>query len=196
MSDPIICYRRRTDAMLADHRQAQKSVERERAELVRIEAKRSAVAEATDASQRVAQAIQQRVHHSIAQVVTRCLSAVFDEPYEFEIRFDRKRNKTEAVLLFKRDGMTMEDPLNEVGGGVVDVAALALRLACVMLSRPRARRFLCLDEPLRNVRGRQNRQRVRGLLLELAEKMGFQFLLNVDADAYPEFALGKIVELE
>jgi ABC-type sulfate/molybdate transport systems ATPase subunit len=85
--------------------------------------------------------------------------------------------------------------MEEVGGGVIDVAAFALRLACVMLSRPKSRKMLILDEPLKNVRGVENRRRVRGMLLELAERMGFQFVLNVDADAYPEFALGKIVEL-
>jgi len=156
------------------------------------------LADATEAqtiAQKVAQTIQQRVHQSISSVVSRCLESVFDFPYSFCIRWDAKRGKTEAVLVFVRDGVELDDPQNEVGGGVIDIAALALRLSAVMLSRPPRRRVLVLDEPFRNVRGMQNKQRVRAMMLKLAEDLGFQFVLNVDADAYPEFAMGSIVEV-
>ncbi len=188
-------YRRQTDALTVRYRIASESVGRETAALEKGRRHRDAVDEAREIVQKVAQTIQQQAHGRIASVVTRCLAAVFDDPYRFEVRFDRKRGKTEARLLFERDGLALEDPLNEVGGGVVDVAALALRLACIMLSRPPRRRLLVLDEPFRNIRGRENKQRVRRMLLRLAEDTKFQFLLNCDAEAYPEFALGKIIEL-
>ena len=47
-----------------------------------------AAGEAQELAQHVAQVIQQKAHDQIARVVSRCLSAVFDEPYEF--RIDRK----------------------------------------------------------------------------------------------------------
>ncbi len=146
--------------------------------------------------QEVAQIIQQKAHDKIASAVTKCLEVVFNDPYEFHIRFNRKRGKTEAQLILRRDGVDRENPLSEVGGGVIDVASLALRLSCVMLSNPVRDRVLILDEPFRNVRGSANKQRLRGLLQSLADEMGFQFVLNVDAQAYPEFVLGKTVELE
>jgi hypothetical protein len=118
---------------------------------------------------------------------------VFDDPYEFNIRFEKKRGKTEAVLEFTRDGEVYSDPLNEVGGGVVDVATLALRLACVMVSRPAMRRTFVLDEPWSNVRGRDNRKRTRQVLSVLAEEFGVQWILNTDI---PDYCLGKIVEME
>lgn len=150
---------------------------------------------ALEAAQGIAQDVQQQAHKRIASVVTRCLAAVFDDPYEFRLDFDRKRGKTEARMVFSRDGLESDDPTNEIGGGVIDVAALALRLSAVMLVKPARRRLLVLDEPFRNVRGRGNRKRVRKMLTELATECGFQFVLNVDADSYPEFALGKIVDL-
>ena len=110
----------------------------------------------------IAQAIQQRAHEKIARIVTRSMAVVFDEPYEFRIDFDRKRGKTEARMVFVRDGMELDDPLNEVGGGVIDVASLALRLACVMLSKPPRRRLIVLDEPFSNIRGEENRRRKIG----------------------------------
>ncbi len=188
--------RERVDELTTRRRIASESADRERAELEAGRSHLEAVGTARGIVQGVAQTVQQRAHGQIAAVVTRCLAAVFDDPYEFKIRFDRKRGKTEAVLAFERDGLILEDPLNEVGGGVVDVAALALRLACIMLSRPPRRRLLVLDEPFRNVRGVGNKRRMRRMLLRLAEDTGFQIVLNVDADAYPEFRLGKVIELK
>jgi len=72
--------------------------------------------------QTVAQSIQQQIHTRIADVVSRCLSAVFDEPYEFRIIFEQKRGKTEARLIFVRDEQEI-DPMTAAGGGVIDVAA-------------------------------------------------------------------------
>ena len=152
--------------------------------------------EAQTITQTIAQEIQQQVHTKISTIVSRCLSAVFvEEPYEFAIRFDCKRGKTDAKLVFLRDGMELDDPMYQVGGGVIDVAALALRLACILLARPRRRRLLVLDEPLKNVRGKQNRKNVRALLEALAEEMGIQIILNVDTDSYPEFVLGTVIEI-
>ena len=106
--------------------------------------------------------------------------------------FDRKRGKTEAQLVFERDGVQLEDPLNEIGGGVVDVAALALRLSSILLSRPPMRRFLALDEPFKSIRGKENRARTRLMLQRLAEDLKLQILINTDI---PEFQLGTVVEL-
>lgn len=153
--------------------------------------------EAVEESQRIvqgiAQAIQQRVHDQVASIVSRCLTAVFDDPYTFELRFDRKRGKTECQMVFTRDGKTLDDPLNEIGGGVVEVAAFGLRLACLLTSRPAPRRFLVLDEPFKSVRGQEYRDRVRQLLIGLSEELGVQILLNTDLEA---FQLGKVVELQ
>jgi len=143
----------------------------------------------------IAQTIQQTVHARISNTVTRCLNSVFSDPYEFQIQFERKRGKTEARMVFLRDGLVLDDPLNQVGGGVIDVAAFGLRLACIMMIRPRRRRLLVLDEPLKNVRGKDNRMRVRMLLESLAEEMDMQIILNVDIDSYPEFAIGNVLEM-
>ena len=188
-------HRGTVDALLFEHRRAAAAVEEETEGRERLRLLRQTITEARTIVQSIAQTIQQRLHRQVARVTTRCLNAVFDAPYEFRIEFDRRRGKTEARLTFVRDGLRLDDPLNEVGGGVIDVAALALRLSAVLLSRPRRRRLLVLDEPLKNVRGVDNRERVRRMLLGLAEELGVQIFLNIDVDAYPEFALGKVVEI-
>ena len=141
--------------------------------------------------QAVAATVQRRAHGQIASVVTRCLEAVFDDPYEFRIEFAEKRGKTEAKMLFVRNGNPI-DPMSASGGGVVDVAAFAARMACLLLSRPARRKLLLLDEPFRFV-SRDLRPRVRELIETLAEEMQVQFVL-VTHD--PQLAIGKVVEVK
>ena len=52
--------------------------------------------------QGVARNVQEKAHHQIASIVTECLAAVFDDPYEFKILFEEKRGKTEARLVLSR----------------------------------------------------------------------------------------------
>jgi DNA repair exonuclease SbcCD ATPase subunit len=145
---------------------------------------------AQDILQQLAQAVQQRAHQKIAEVVTSCLEAVFDDPYSFHIEFERKRGKTEARLKFKRGGMTV-DPLNSTGGGVVDVAAFALRIACLMLHRPRLSKVVVLDEPFKFVSS-QYRDRVRTMLERLAKDLDMQIIMVSHID---ELETGQVIEL-
>jgi len=149
-----------------------------------------AATEAQEMAQAVAQAVQQQAHDQIAKVVSQCLTAVFDEPYTFHIIFERKRGRTEAQLVFDRDGMTL-DPMTATGGGVVDVAAFALRLSCLILHKPPLRRILILDEPFKYV-SEEYRPRVRELLETLSEEMGVQFLMVTHIQ---ELKTGTVLEI-
>jgi len=149
-----------------------------------------AAGEAQELAQHVAQVIQQKAHDQIARVVSRCLSAVFDEPYEFRIHFERKRGRTEARLTFDRDGMEV-DPMTASGGGVVDIASFALRLSCLILNKPPLRRAMVMDEPFRFV-SEEFRDRVKALLDTLSEEMKTQFVMVTHIN---ELKMGQVIEL-
>lgn len=151
---------------------------------------RQATYRAAEVLQAVAERAQRATYASVAEIVSRCLEAVFDDPYVFTMEFVRRRGRTEIDLLFERDGQAL-DPMSAAGGGVVDVASFALRLAAILLAGPGTRRFLALDEPFRFV-SKEYRPRLRSLLEELSEKMGVQILLVTHMD---EFRVGKILEL-
>ena len=140
--------------------------------------------------QAVSANVQQQVHSKIASVVSRCLEAVFDEPYEFRINFERKRGKTEAPLVFVR-GEEEFSPIDSSGGGVVDVAAFALRVACLMLSVPHKRRTMILDEPFKFV-SVEYRERIKELIETLSEEMNIQFIIVTHID---ELKCGKLIEI-
>ncbi len=142
--------------------------------------------------QTTAEAVQQKVHGQVAGVVKRCLKAVFgEEAYDFEIKFESKRGKTEARLVFLRAGKEI-DPLSAAGGGVVDLSSFALRLACLVLSTPRKRRFLSLDEPFKHLSS-EYRPLARELILALAKDLGIQFLVVTHFD---DLQCGKVITLE
>jgi len=143
--------------------------------------------------QEVAQDIQQKAHHQIAAVVTRGLQTVFDEPYTFQIHFEKKRGRTEARFKFERDGLEL-DPLTASGGGVVDVAAFTLRLACIALSKPAVRKVLILDEPFKNVSERKSYlEKIPELLDALCRDLGVQVVMVTNLK---ELEIGKVIDVE
>lgn len=194
MGRPIVSikqHRKRLDKLVHQYEVARACVRSEKKELEERTERLAAAGKAQAILQMAAQQVQQQAHTAIAEVVSRCLEAVFDEPYEFRITFERKRGKTDAVLTFVREGLEL-DPMTASGGGVVDVAAFALRLACLLLSRPAGRRLLVLDEPFRFVSS-EYRPRVRNMLEMLAREMDMQFVLVTHIT---ELETGVILRLE
>ncbi len=112
----------------------------------------------------------------LEQLVSYCLRTVFsDQAYEFRIIFETKRNQVEARMVFLRDG-TEVDPLEAAGGGCLDVAVCALRLAVILFHVKRPRKFIGLDEPFRYV-SQEYRANLIGLLQELSQRYGVQFFI-------------------
>jgi len=168
-------------------------VEQEEKALARSQQRVSNLQEAQQLIQQLAEQVQNQVHRKISHVVTRCLKTIFvDEAPDFKISFVRARGKTEARLLFVQDGHEL-DPLDSHGGGLIDVASFALRIACLMLSRPPHRKVIIGDENFRFVNGEEYQERMGELLMTLAKELGFQFILVSD-DSWLKH--GKVIDLE
>lgn len=189
MSD-LVQYRAIVTALVIQHAAAQNAVTTERAALAAAKATIQDTTEAQIALQTVALTVQQRAHERIASVVTRCLAAIFSDPYEFKIIFEQKRGRTEARLVFERNGEQL-DPEEAAGGGAIDVAAFALRISCLLLARPPLRRTLLMDEPFRFVSA-GHRNAVRQLLETLSRELAIQMIFITHEPAY---MTGQVVEL-
>jgi DNA repair exonuclease SbcCD ATPase subunit len=148
------------------------------------------VLQAQKIAQEAAEQIQQQVHKRITAIVNKCLQTIFDDPYEFKIRFVPKRGKTEAELIFMRDGQERKN----VGGGVVDVVAFALRLSSLLLSNKNVAPVEILDQPFGNVsKANGYLERIPEMLLLLTEEFGIQFIQVTHVD---ELKMGKIIEVK
>lgn len=176
--------------LIAQKDQALASLREERKELdAAKEAHANAVA-AQGVISGLAKAAQQQAHKRISSVVSTCLAAVFDDPYQLNIEFEQKRGRTEARVTFVRDGNQIS-PMDASGGGALDVAAFALRAACLVLHRPRLRRVMVLDEPFKNV-SKGYQPAVRAMLEQLSRDLKIQIVMVTHNEAYE---CGKVVEL-
>ncbi len=185
-------HRKRIDLSLTNYKYACDSLRMDEKTLREVKDKEKATLEAQEILQGIAKEVQQAAHTQISSVVTRCLEAVFgDEAYQFKIDFKQARGKTEARLLFVRDGEEIE-PIDSTGGGVIDVASFALRLSCLILSRPARRRVLIMDEPWKFL-SRDYQPLMRDMMEVLSEELGVQFIIVTHSDL---IKCGKVISLE
>lgn len=192
MVDTLIDRRRQLDALTIRHRAAEERVRSEREQLRSARRHLKTVERTQVIVQEIAQQVQATAHARIAEVVSLCLAAVWGDLYRLDIQFEKKRGRTEARLRFLRKDGLMIDPLDEASGGVVDVAAFALRLASIVMSRPQRRRLVVLDEPFKNVRGEEYQERVRAMVEQVSAELDFQIILNTDLAA---IQTGTIIQL-
>ena len=138
-------------------------------------------------------ATQQQLSFHIGDITSLALDAVFVNPYELIAEFVQRRNKTECDLLFERDGQRL-DPLSASGGGAVDVAAFALRVASWSMQRPKSRTTLILDEPLRFLSNDHQKQ-ASVMIKEISKKLGIQFIIITHEPILASYA-DKVFEVE
>lgn len=120
-------------------------------------------------------ATQQQLEYHFSDIVTSALDAVFPNPYALSVSFVERRGRTECDLQFAR-GDDLLDPLDATGGGAVDVASFALRVAAWSMQQPRPRPLIVLDEPFKHLS--TDLQPLAGKMLrEISEKLGIQLLV-------------------
>ncbi len=128
--------------------------------------------------QQVASDTQKQIEYHISNLVTMALAAVFPDPYEFQLRFVQRRNKTEADLIFIKNGNEIDNLLENGGGGVADVASLALRFA--LWSIKKSRPTILLDEPIKFLHNPTYQEKASDLLKMVSDKLGVQLIIVSD----------------
>lgn len=100
--------------------------------------------------QAAAQKTQKEINVHISPLVSSALSIVYDDPYEFNIKFEPKRGKIESIPVFERENDS-RIPGYETGEGPVDVASFGLILSLWCLNKNKIRNTLIFDEPFKNL---------------------------------------------
>jgi len=129
---------------------------------------------------------QQQLQFHISDITSLALEVVFDNPYKLITEFIQRRNKTECDLYFERDGNRI-DPLSASGGGTVDVASFALRVASWSMQRPRSRNVLILDEPFRYLSS-DLLPKASEMLNQISKKLKLQIIMVTHAEELIENA--------
>ena len=189
----LITTRKKVNELLSNFQFAKQQFKQEKQNLIEAEDSYTYTEQAQQITQQIAQTIQQQAHNKIAGVVSRCLETVFDgeDVYGFKIHFERKRRKTEAKLILTKNEHEINNPLDADSGGVLDVAAFALRLASLILAKPKLRRIIILDEPFKFVSD-DYLQNVKLLLEGLAKDFKVQLIMVTHIK---QLQIGKVIEL-
>jgi len=185
--------RKQVDEIKSKYSIAKSNLKAERQKLVDTQTDLENIEQAIYHVQIVSQTIQQKAHEKVSRVVTACLQSVFpDKDYQFKLRFERKRNKTEAKPILINDGHEVENPMEEDSGGVVDITAFTCQVSTVMLHKPAIRRLLVLDEPFKFV-SPEYRDNVKSMLEMLAEDFDIQFIMVTSHQS--QIVIGKEIQL-
>lgn len=123
--------------------------------------------------QQVAKDTQEQIKFIISDIVQLALDTCFPNEYEFVVDFKISRGKTEASLNFMKEGIEI-DPISASGGGVVDIASFALRIAAWSLGK--SDNVIILDEPFRFL-SKDLRPRAGEILNRISKQLNLQFII-------------------
>ena len=122
---------------------------------------------------KVGKSIQTGVEGAFTSIVSLALQSVFGDTYQFQLRFTERRNQLEADLVLIQDGNECS-PIDSVGGGVVDICSLALRIAALIIQQ--SAKVVVLDEPCRCL-STDLQNKASEMIKTLSEKLGIQFII-------------------
>lgn len=144
--------------------------------------------------QKVAQDTQSKLKFHIEDIVNLALDTVFPNEYLFKVEFVIMRGKTEANLVFIDRASGREiDPMISNGGGALDLACFALRLACHTLEKE-CDDVIIADEPFKFM-SKDLRERGGQLLRELSKKLGLQIIMVTHIEEFIDIA-DKVIEVK
>ncbi len=155
----------------------EKNIKRSRSRIKTLKKKHQCAKEAQRYIQTAAKSTQEFLQFHLTDIATLAMSSVFPQPYTMYLDFIPKRGRSEATLSFGRSGSDERlNPMKSSGGGPVDVASFALRVALWFLHQPQRRNVLILDEPFRFV-SRGLREKTSTMLKELSQKLQIQVIM-------------------
>jgi len=180
MNNQIVIIRKQVEFRKGQLAQIHKSIETTEGSLRDDGRRLSQHERALEIVKAVGLATQKQLEYHLAEQVSLAMDAVFDNPYSLAIHFGEKRGKTEAELMFVRGELEMP-PIGSAGGGAIDVASLALRIAYwSMRQDSKVSSVLLLDEPFSQLKGETANLRALQLIQELSHTLGIQVIMISD----------------
>lgn len=140
--------------------------------------------------QEVAKQTQEQIKYEISEPISLAINSIFDTdeykaPYKFVFDFVIKRNKTECeYYLLNRDG-EKENPIEDCGGGLIDIICFALRLSICTIAK--TRKILILDEPFKWI-DKSKEEKIGQLLKMISDKLQLQIIMVTHNNSYIEIA--------
>ena len=113
----------------------------------------------------------------IEEMVTLALQMVFERDFKFKLELEIKRNKSECRLLVQEGYGDPFVPKEEMGGGMVDLISIILRMIMWSLEQPRTDGVFILDEPLKFLGHGELLNRAIYIIRDISTKLGLQLII-------------------
>ena len=124
-------------------------------------------------SQEVAKEVQSKLSVKIDGIVNLGLATCFGDEYTFKLEYVPARGKTEVRFnLYDKSGDVV-DPMNQNGGGLLDLLTFCLRIAVYNITN--VSNTIILDEPFKFV-SKGLRDKTAELLHTLSERLDLQII--------------------
>jgi len=173
MNQDLKSLRTQLDGKRGQQKQIKADLERTSDDVTQLERDIHFTETARSIIQKVARETQQELEYHVSELVTLALAGVFPNPYEFNVRFKEKRNKTECQMFFTRNEQRV-DPMNGGGGGPLSVAHPNLRFAIWSLQKTRP--TIGLDEPFHFL-SRDLQPKAAETLTQISKQIKLQILM-------------------
>ena len=131
--------------------------------------------------QETAQEVQESLRFHLQDLVQHALDSIFPGVYTFRVEFAVARGRTDARLLLEKGGNVMDDIMDCEGGTLVQIIALALRIAVWTLAP--TDNVLIFDEP-GNMVSAQYRPIFGELLRGLSQRLNLQIIMVSHDETY------------
>lgn len=122
--------------------------------------------------QNVATEVQKQLSVKIDTIVNLALATCFGDEYTFKLNYVPARGKTEVEFLLLQNGKEI-DPMNQNGGGLIDILCFALRIAVFNISHTDD--VMVFDEPFRFV-SKGLREKVAEVVHTFSERLNIQIV--------------------
>jgi DNA repair exonuclease SbcCD ATPase subunit len=118
---------------------------------------------------------QEEIVGAFCGLGTLMLQSIYGKEYRLDLKFESKRNKSEAKLSVLKGDIELSLD-EETGGGIVDVVALAMRFALWSLMEPRTDPLFIMDEPAKFV-SKDKLPMFGRMLKQICETLGIQVVM-------------------
>lgn len=168
--------RRRTDRLMARRDVLLQNMERDRVRLEDLRQQEQDHVDAIPIVLKIGQIYRQISLDKIESLVTSALRVVFEHPYTFKLKQEEKRGQIELTPLVL-DGDLELEPASSMGGGVIDILSIALRIVLWSMMEDKPDAVMVMDEPARHVNSERSVRNLATLFDQVSKSMGLQFIV-------------------
>ena len=136
---------------------------------------------------------QEEAFSYIEETITLALQSVYGTEYSFEIVSETKRDQQEITFSVNKGGLKLEPRQDSLGGGVIDICSLALRMVMWTLERNSSCPIIILDEPFKNVSS-QYREKASQMIKTISDMLNIQIIMVTHMSEYIDCS-DNVIEL-